>query len=224
MLNTESTLSSSAKYLALALATLLATPAFAEGNYYIKPHLGLSTVQDNDLAQAGVATPGAEGDGSYDTGFATGVAFGYRYGNGWSAEIDWEYRSNDNDEVSFTDGTRFDDGDIASNVFYVNGYYTFEEAFGRLRPYVGAGLGWVQEIDLDLESGGIETSYSGDGDIAWQLMVGAEADIAENWRIQGGLRYGRITGVDLAAENGAGKIKDLDYETWTVGVGVVYDF
>lgn len=224
MLNTESTLSSSAKYIALALSTLLATPALAEGNYYIKPHLGLSIVQDNDLAQTGVAAPGAEGDGSYDTGFAAGLAFGYRYGNGWSAEIDWEYRSNDNDEVSFTDGTRFDNGDIASNVFYLNGYYTFEEAVGRLRPYVGAGLGWVQEIDLDLESGGIETSYSGDGDIVWQLMVGAEADIARNWRLQGGLRYGRITGVDLDAENGAGKIKNLDYETWTVAVGVVYDF
>lgn len=224
MSNKLSALSSPARYAVLAVSTLVTAPALADGNYYIKPHLGISIVQDNDFDQAGVAAAGAGGDGSYDNGFATGLAFGYRYGNGWSAELDWEYRRNDNDGVAFADGTRFDDGDIASNIFYLNGYYTFEEGFGRLRPYVGAGLGWVQEIDLDLESGGVETSYSGDGDIAWQLMVGAEADIADNWRMQGELRYGRVAGVDLDAESGAGRIRDLDYDTWTIGLGVIYDF
>jgi opacity protein-like surface antigen len=203
---------------------LSSAPLWAQGNFYLKPHVALSIVQDNDFAQSGVAAPGATGDGSYDSGFATGLAFGYRYGNGFSAEIDWEYRRNDNDLVVFSDGTRFGEGDIASNTLYLNGYYTFAESLGRVRPYVGAGLGWVQEIDLDLETGGVETSYSSDGDIAWQLMAGIEAPLARNWRLQGEVRYTRVAGVDLEQEGGAGRITDLDYDAWAVGVGVVYDF
>jgi outer membrane protein len=214
----------SGKAAAMAACLLLSAPAWAQGNYYLRPHIGVSVVQDNDFDQTGVATPGAGGDGSYDSGFAAGLAFGYRYGNGFSAELDWEYRSNGNDAIALSDGTSFREGDIASNIFYLNIYYTFDQSFGKLRPYVGAGIGWVQEIDLDLESGGVETSYSGDGDIAWQLMVGAETEVARNWRLQGELRYTRVAGVDLEQEGGAGRITDLDYDAWTIGFGITYDF
>lgn len=214
----------SGKTAVMTACLLLSAPAWTQGNYYLRPHIGLSIVQGNDFDQTGVATPGATGDGSYDSGFATGLAFGYRYGNGFSAELDWEYRNNGNDAVVFSDGTSFSDGDIASNIFYLNGYYTFDQYFGKLRPYVGAGIGWVQEIDLDLESGGVETSYSADGDIAWQLMVGAETEVARNWRVQGELRYTRVAGVDLEQEGGPGRVTDLDYDAWTIGLGVTYDF
>lgn len=214
----------SAKTALVSACLILSTPLWAQGNFYLKPHAALSIVQDNDFGQSGIAAAGATGDGSYGSGFSTGLALGYRYGNGLSAEIDWEYRRNDNDAVTFSDGTRFTDGDIASNTFYLNGYYTFAEALGRVRPYVGAGIGWIQEIDLDLETGGVETSYSGDGDIAWQLMAGVETPLARNWRLQGEVRYTRVAGVDLEQEGGAGRITDLDYDAWTVGVGVIYDF
>jgi opacity protein-like surface antigen len=199
-------------------------PATADGNFYLRPHVGLSMLQDNDFRQSGVAAAGAKGDGEYDTGWVAGLGFGYRYGNGWSAEIDWEYRTNDNDSVNFSDGTNFDDGDIASNIFYLNGYYTFDLPGRGFRPFVGAGVGWVQEIDLDLESGGRERSYSGDGDFAWQIMAGLEADLADSWRLQGELRYTQLAGVDLDAEGGAGRITGLDYDAWSVGIGLVYDF
>lgn len=205
--------------IALVSACLLSSTALlAQGNYYLKPHAALSIVQDNDPAQGST-----KGNSSYDNGFATGVAFGYRYGNGFSSEIDWEYRRNDNDSVAF--GTdKYEEGDIASNTLYLNGYYTFAEAFGKVRPYVGAGVGWIQEIDLDLERSGSETSYSSDGDIAWQLMAGLETPLDKNWRLQGEMRYTRVAGVDLEQEGGSDRITDLDYDAWAVGVGVIYDF
>jgi outer membrane autotransporter protein len=206
------------------LALFWAGSASAAGNYYLKPHFGISMIDDNDFDQTGIAAPGADGDGEFDNGWNAGLGFGYRYGNGWSAEIDWEYRTSDNDSVAFSDGTTFADGDLASNIFYLNGYYTFELENKRFRPYVGAGLGWVEEIDLDLETGGVETSYSSDGDIAWQLMAGVETDIAESWRLQGELRYTRVSDVDLDQEGGVGEISGLDYDAWTFGIGVVYDF
>jgi opacity protein-like surface antigen len=209
----------------VSLALLLG-PALvhATGNFYLKPHVGASFLQDTDINQAGVVSAGADGDGEFDTGWAAGLAFGYRYGNGWSAELDWEYRTNDNDSIDFSDGTSFSDGDFSSNTLYLNGYYTFNSDTPGFRPYLGAGVGWVEEIDLDLESGGLETSYSSDGDIAWQVMAGVERDIADNWRLQGEIRYSSIRGVDLDAESGSGKLKDVDYDATVLSFAVVYDF
>jgi opacity protein-like surface antigen len=205
---------------AALLATVGAWPAGADGNFYLKPHLGVGLVQDNDFDRGGGAFPGADGDGQYDSGWAAGLGLGYRYANGWSAEIDWEYRTNDVDKVRFPGRPSIDDGDLASSIVYLNGYYSLGSPGARFRPYVGAGLGWVQEIDLDLGS----TSYSSDGDIAWQLMGGVETALAAGWRMQGELRYSRVAGVDLDREGGRGRLTDLDYEAWTLGVGVIYDF
>lgn len=208
-----------------AAALVLAGPAQAgEGNLFIKPYVGLSFLQDNDFGQSGVAGAGASGSGSYDTGWLAGAGFGYRYGGGWMAELAWEYRSNGNDQVSFSDGTRFTEGDLASNIIYLNGYRVFGAGERSLRPYVGAGLGWVQEIDLDLEAGGTETSLSGDGDIAWQIMAGLETNLAERWRLQGELRYNLVSGIDLEQEGGNARVSDLDYEAWLLTVGAAYDF
>ena len=206
------------------LALLWGGFAGATGNYYLKPHLGISMVQDNDFGQTGIAAPGAVGDGEYDNGWSAGLGVGYRYGNGWSAEIDWEYRTNDNDSLRFSDSTFFGEGNIASNIIYLNGYYHVELQDTRFRPFIGAGLGWVEEIDLDLESGGSERSYSGDGEMAWQVMAGVETEFAKDWRVQGELRYSQVSNVDLAEEGGSGRINGLDYGAWSVGVGLIYDF
>jgi opacity protein-like surface antigen len=208
----------------LAACLMTSAPVMAEGNYYLRGHAGFSIAGDNEFAQTGVAAAGATGSGSYGSGFATGIAFGYRYGNGFSAEIDWEYRSNDNDSITFSDGTSYSEGNLASNTFFVNGYYTFEEVFDNVRPYVGAGVGWVQEIDLDLEAAVLETSYTGDSELAWQLMTGIETTFNRDWRLQGELRYTRVADVNLEQENGPGRITGLDYDAWTIGVNLVYDF
>ena len=57
-----------------------------------------------------------------------------------------------------------------------------------------------------------------------QVMAGVEADIAESWRVQGELRYSRVSDVDLDEEGGPGSITGLDYDAWMVSVGLVYDF
>jgi opacity protein-like surface antigen len=210
----------------LALASLVtAGPATADGaGYYVKPYIGPSFVDDTDFGQRGIAAAGADGSGSFDTGWLAGLGFGYRYGNGWVAEVAWEYRSNDNDRVRFDDGTTFDGGDFASNTLYLNGYYQFDVGNPGLRPYVGAGIGWVEEIDLDLEAAGVETSYSSDGDLAWQVMAGLEYDLNERWSMQGELRYNRVSGVDLDEEAGNGRIEDADVDAWLLGLGVTYAF
>jgi opacity protein-like surface antigen len=210
---------------AATLSALLAmtTSAFAEAAVYVKAFGGYSSLGSTEFGQTDVAAPGARGRGEFDSGWYAGAALGYRYEGPWSAEIAWVYRTNDNDRVAFSDGTVFEEGNFASNMLFVNGYYRFDRD-RRVTPYVGAGLGWVQEIDLDEESGGVETSYAGDGDVAGQIVGGLEIDLGQRWTFQGELRYLTLTGVDLEEESGSARLLDADYQPWSAGFGFVYRF
>jgi opacity protein-like surface antigen len=210
----------------LALST--AAPELrADGNWYLKPTVGAAFLSSSSFNQSGVAEPGATGTGDFDSGYFAGIGFGYRFDNGWSTDLTWEFRTNDLNEVSFSDGTRFTEGNYASNIFYLNGYYTFgTDQDRRWRPYLGAGLGYVQEIDIDLETGGVENSYSGDGELAYQVMGGIEYDLSDRWRLQGEARYVSVSGVDLDFEGAgtAAAITGIDYDGWTLGLNAVFDF
>lgn len=183
----------------------------------------------SSLSDTSGSSDGFQLDSSTDTlsvnvggGFAAGAGVGYRFANNFAAELAWEYRSNDS-EVDFDGGASFDDGNYASNTFFLNGYY-YLASRGAWEPYLGLGLAWVQEIDIDLEGNGPEQSFSGDGDVGVQVFAGASYRISPNWSAQGELRYGRITGLDLTGEGNPGTISDFDYEPLTLQIGLKYDF
>lgn len=196
-----------------------------EGRFYGKIYGGANFLGDESYDQAGVATAGATGDSSFDTGMMAGAAAGYFFTDNIAAEIAWDYRRNDSDSNTFSDGTNFSSGDYASNIFFLNGYYHFNPVMkSKFRPYLGAGLGYVQEIDLDLEAGGVETSYSSDGEVAAQLIAGTAYELTKSWDLTADVRYVRAWGMDLKQENGTGQIKDIDYDPVSVTFGAVYKF
>lgn len=214
-----------------ALAALLLIPfshaAQAETNrFYGKLSGGVTFLGDQDFKQTGVAGAGATGTGEYSEGWLAGGALGYRFTDNWAAELAWDYRTNGVDKTTFTDGTTFNDGDFASNIFFLNGYYRFDPVMQtKFRPYLGAGIGWVQEIDMDLQNaGGTETSYSADGEFAAQIIAGVEYPIAQNWDLSTELRYMNVSGIDLEQEGGNARINDVDYDPFTIAVGVTYNF
>lgn len=207
--------------LLVGFSQLSHTTLAADAGWFAKPYVGASLLSDTDGSRVDQITQDL--DVESDTGFLAGLGVGYRYNDNWAAEIAWEYRTNDSETI-FADGTRFGDGNYASNIFYLNGYYYFE-AKGRWQPYVGAGLGWTQEIDLDLEALGPEQSFSGDGDVALQVFGGAEYHLSDRLYLNMEIRYSRLTSIDLDAESGAlGAIVDLDYTPLTFGAGLTYRF
>lgn len=161
-------------------------------------------------------------DVSTSAGFTAGAGVGFRYGPHVAVELAWEYRSNDT-ETDFGTGLAFDGGNYASNIFFLNGFYHFASR-GRWDPYVGAGLAFVQEVDIDLEGNGPEQSFSGDGETGFQVFAGANYHLTAHWRAHGELRYGRFGDIDLDGENVAGTIRGFDYEPLTVQVGLSYRF
>ena len=205
---------------------ILAMPATTlaeDSNWFVRPYVGLSQMSDLSADFEDIENLSGSADIDLDSGFTGGLGVGYRYTDNFAVEFGWEYRSNDS-STTLADTAEFEDGNYASNIFYLNGHYAFE-AQGKWQPYVGAGLTWIEEIDIDLERDGEELSYSGSGDTGYQIFAGVDYALTNDWTIQSELRYGSITGIDLDGESGdPGEITGLDYETTTLQVGLVYNF
>ena len=189
---------------------------------YLNLYVGPSSLSSTSFSES--RTPGGAtgGSASFDTGIGIGGEFGYRYGNGWAAEVAWDYRRQGLKRL----GAATIDGDFASSTFFVNGYYRFAK-WGDIRPFVGAGLGWTQEIDIDVNRNGRELSYSRSGAAAIQVMFEGEVDISAKWSLTGDVRFLRVsTGSFKAEEPAAGGVLsgDLQYRPVSINVGVSYRF
>jgi len=201
---------------------LLLTPTVqASGQWALVPYIGASLLDDQNPTITN-ATDIADGSATVltDTGFAAGLGVRYQYeGTPWSSELGWEYRSN-NTETFTSDNTQLPDGNYASNIFYLNGRYAFN-ATSAFTPWVGGGILWTQEIDLDSEDNNGERSFSDSGSIGMQVMAGFNYDITDRLYITSELRYSSQTGIELREEGGlSGSVKNINYQPVTVGFGL----
>ena len=89
-----------------------------DGNkFFTKIYGGLSYLSDKNFSQQRIASNGASGKGKFSNGNLWGAAFGYQINPKFSTEISWDYRTNNNDNVSFSDNTNFNQENYASSVF-----------------------------------------------------------------------------------------------------------
>jgi outer membrane protein W len=86
------------------------------------------------------------------------------------------------------------------------------------------GLGFVEEIDIDLNSGGIENSYSSNNNLAYQLIAGVAYSLNKDWDVTTDLRYIRINSITLKNEKEAGELRRIDYNPVSLSLGVMYKF
>lgn len=192
----------------------------ANEGWSVVPYVGLSQLDDqtptisnaDDIADGGLGI-------TVDSGFTAGLGIRYDYADSpWSSEIGWEYRSNDA-VATASNGLALPDGNYASNTFYLNGRYALRN--GRpLTPWVGGGLTWIQEVDLDSENAQEERSFEDSGSVGFQLMAGFNYKLSERLYLSTELRYSSITGIDLNEERGDGLISDIDYQPITFGLGI----
>ena len=209
--------------IAVPLAALAQTTVSAEEGWFVRAYGGISELSDIDGDAIGIDDVDGKADIALDTGFNAGLGAGYRFGNNWAAELAWEFRSNDN-EVELPSGAVYDDGNYASSTLFLNGYYHLARS-GPWEPYVGAGVGWLQEVDIDLEDASGELSYSGDGDIGFQVFGGVNYHFNEAWAANAEIRYSMFSGLDLEGESDApGELQSLDYEPLTIQFGIHYAF
>ncbi|MFM1847290.1 MAG: hypothetical protein RL417_764 [Pseudomonadota bacterium] len=187
----------------------------------VKLHGGLNFTLDSDFDGSSSASF-PSGNASLATGAIVGMAAGYRFSRNFSADLEYAYRSNDIDKIEDPAGARVaDGGDLASVAIMANGYYYFDFA-SNWSPYVGLGLGFLQEIDSDVELVGISDQKDLEDQVfAWQAIIGAEVPLNESWRLYGEGRFMSASDPDLSNDNGS---YSVDYENLSLLVGVGYQF
>lgn len=202
----------------------LAAPAAAQGEppgFYGTLYVQFSRLGSTSFDETGGGGLGPGLKASFGSGVGFGGDLGYRYGNGWAAEVEWNYRRHDLDALRSGGATVATEGDYASNTLFVNGLRRFAGPASGWTPYLGAGIGWVQEIDFDIASAGVERGYSKGGALAIQLIGGVERALGTHWSLAADLRWMRVGGVGLAAEEGVtGRIAKPAYNPLSVQIGL----
>ncbi len=170
---------------------------------------GSLSIEDPDFA------PG-DADADYGSGFAGGFAFGADFDQ-LTFELDYLYRSNEFDRVTFADGRTVQEGNYASVTIGANAYYRFRPQ-AAWQPYLGAGLAWVQEVDVDFEENGVETSFETD-EFGWQLAAGVRLTSSKRWLVDAQVRWLNTSDITMEAEDGVGTVT-ADYSPLNLLVAV----
>ena len=211
-----------------ALGTLVLLPPAAladdDNRWYATANIGLGTLDDSTLGYSdGSATSSAAA--SFEASFAGGGTVGYRFANGWSLEGELMYRRNELDPVDITGLGSFTGGDFASLGFGVNALYRFNFGdSGKWSGYIGPGVVYLQEIDIDFDANGEqEISFESD-DTALQLKFGGRYDFSDRWFAEAGATYLAASGVKMELPADASQTIESDYQHWTVSAGIGFRF
>jgi hypothetical protein len=213
----------------LLFVSLLASAATLQGatlwdGIYLDVFGGFSGLAGGDVKQSGQTSKG-----SYDGGFLTGLALGREVSPAWSLELEWFYRNNGVDSLKGGVFDGVDDGDFASTNLMFNAVYTFRRDdtadgfFSRISPYVGLGLGAMQEVDIDFKIAGVEREFSDNWIPSAQIILGAVYPINGRFSAFAELRYHHSGSPTLDAGNGGGKV-DADYNGYSALFGVRCSF
>lgn len=149
---------------------------------------------------------GAEGlfrqELQYDTGFTLNGALGYRFGNGFRVEGEIGYARASIDRIMTTFGTPARFSGVSANLYSatVNAFYDIN-VNGWLRPYVGAGIGFVHARVTDGTVSGnagvggstppasIPVSGSSETDLTALAEVGISIALAPRWELVPAYRF-----------------------------------
>ncbi len=193
--------------------------------FYVTGYAQVSRLSSTSFDETGTAGFGRGLKADFDLGLGLGGDFGYRYGNGWAAEFEWNWRRHELDSLNSGRGPVVDEGDFASNVLFVNGLRRFARPGSNWTPYAGLGLGWVQEIDFDLNAGAVERAWSKQGELGVQLVGGAELSLGDHWRLTADLRLLRLGEIELPAEAGVtGRLAKPAYNPLSFQIGLRRSF
>lgn len=200
----------------------------APRDWYVRAAGGFSYIQDDDNNDFTDVGGEQNADASFDLGWGAAISVGRWFSERWRADLEWAYRSNGNDRIRLDDGRVADDGNYASTTLALNGFYHFSDGreVGKLSPYIGAGLAWVNEIDIDLEGGpdfGRDYEDLEDDGFGVQFMGGVSYRQSRSLRWDAELRWLYFGEADL--DNGRGtRLDDLDYAPLTGFIGLSYEF
>jgi len=191
------------------LFVLMCSSAFAAGNFYVTPQVGVTFLNDADVSTSGV-TYGTVG---FDAGYGVGIAGGYDFG---VVRLEGEagYRKNDVDTFSEAGHEYPASGDVTAMSLLLNCLVDFETGT-NFTPYAGAGIGMAQvEINEGADS-------EDDTVFAYQLVAGIGYTIVENVALDVSYRY--FATANPAYGEGGGET-EIEYGSHNFYMGIRFSF
>ncbi len=208
-----------------ASALLPAPAAGEERGWYGRAYVGINGTSTDDLTLT-VDGASTSADADFSASFTGGGSLGYRYNDNVRVEAGIIYRTAEVDKITFDNGgAEFTDGDYSSLTLDVIGYYDFAPrgTSGAWTPYVGGGLSYIQEVDIDFEDADGETSFETD-DIGFTALAGLRYEPPGPWWIDAELRYLIAGEIDLDSEDSGGGTVSADYDALSLNIGFGYRF
>lgn len=199
----------------VSLALLASSPARAEvelsfyGGWQGAPDGGVTLSGDAAAPDADVSARDALDDSSL-----LGLRATWWGANGFGVALDYSHLGIDADAGAVAaNGLAFDGLDTLT----VNGMRRWQDAFGSVTPYVGAGLG-VAVTDVQVAGQGSGVQATGPA-VSW--VAGASVPIADNWSV-----FGEYEGTYFQTEgdtDGGGSV-EAEAVTNSINLGVSFSF
>jgi len=205
---------------------MAAANAQAVTGLYIGAGLGGTYMQPESFSSGGTSK-----QADSHIGPAGVLDLGWGFGNGLRAEVEASYRQN-----QFTSGGGFTNfgGNEQKVGGMVNVLYDFVTLSPMVQPYVGAGVGYQDQIEKNLHGSVPGTTFAlasnNKGSFAYQAILGVAFPIATapGLAITADYRFMGLTGSrsysGFAVPGGAGSVNSTNDFNHTVLVGFRYNF
>ena len=209
--------------LGLFVRAASASESMDEQAFYVDLFGGLSLLNSPSSNFTPVGGALVDGEADLKTGWLGGLAVGYEFNSWLRVEGEISYRRNSVSGLTTPGLDAATGGDYAALMFMANAYYDIADldaGFAVFTPYIGAGIGFAEEIDVDIDAAMPLAQFEGNG-FAYQFLAGVKWRYDSN--ITGGLgvRYTRAGNITLDGDTGT---LDVKYNPWAVILSVGYRF
>ncbi|MBI1309192.1 MAG: outer membrane beta-barrel protein [Proteobacteria bacterium] len=184
---------------------------WANDGIYVRGEGGWTNLDDNHFN-----TTGGQVNTKYKEGYNVGAAVGTKSG-AWRYEVEGIHQEAD---VKTNSGLPGSGGTSKMTAAMGNVYYDIGN--GRLKPYVGGGVG-MADVKLDNYTGGGATLMDdSDTVLAYQGMAGVSYQLNPCWAINAEYRYVGTNDAELTSASGT--TSKVAYDSNNVLLGLTYKF
>ena len=179
---------------------------------YLAGNLGFSSMTDPTNSGTGVNNKWV-----LESGFVLQAAYGYRWTDRATTEIEIASRANGAKSVTPSGGAAVSaTGNVAVVSILANATYEFPNQY-RTTPYALGGLGFARYSALSVAAAGSSTVKSSDWVIGYQLGAGLVLPLDDRWALDVSYRFFATTQPEL--KNAAGVAFKTDVSTHNPLVG-----
>ena len=203
--------------LAVFIGAMVMLPyaAHASKRVYFAGYMGLNIFPEQDFKDTSTNDTGLIG---VDNTYSFAGAIGFKLTPQIRIEGELNYMNPELNTLQIDGTGAFDlGGDIETKMAMLNLYYDFDFSWRRVRPFVGAGVGYAwHDANIDNVGGVAQNISESSSGLVWQLGGGMRYPLGKDINLIGAYRYLDGQDIDLGPY-------EMDYGAHEFRVGISWD-